>query len=303
VIAAPGPPPSPARVREPSRAPLRIGAVQHRWHPDPEEHAAALLEGVVLAAREGATLVCLPELTLSRYLDGAPPEDLADGPTSAFAARAAGAAGVHVVLSLYERADDAPDAPGGPAGFNTAILVSAARELVSRTRKLHIPRTEGYGEDRFFRPGPAGDESFPVVALNDARVAIPPCYDQWFPEVARVYALGGADVIVYPSAIGSEPAHPGFDSRPMWEQVIVAAGIANGTFMVAVNRVGIEGDMTFYGSSFVSDPYGRVLVQAPRDEPAVLVAELDLDQRRDWLDAFPFFRARRPEAYGALVER
>jgi N-carbamoylputrescine amidase len=89
----------------------------------------------------------------------------------------------------------------------------------------------------------------------------------------------------------------------MWQQVIVGAGIANGTFMVAVNRTGTEGDMTFYGSSFVSDPYGRVLVQAPRDEPAVLVAALDLDQRRDWLEAFPFFRARRPDAYGALTQR
>ena len=93
---------------------------------------------------------------------------------------------------------------------------------------------------------------------------------------------------MYPTAIGSEPDHPGFDTEPLWEQVIRAHGIANGMFMVVPNRIGTEGPITFYGSSFVSDPYGRVLVQAPRDEPAVLVADLDLDQRRDWLALFPF---------------
>ena len=95
-------------------------------------------------------------------------------------------------------------------------------------------------------------------------------------------------MLVYPTAIGSEPDHPDFDTEPLWEQVIRAHGIANGMFMVVPNRIGTEGPITFYGSSFVSDPYGRVLVQAPRDEPAVLVADLDLDQRRDWLALFPF---------------
>ena len=109
-------------------------------------------------------------------------------------------------------------------------------------------------------------------------------------------------MIVYPTAIGSEPDHPEFDTEPLWEQVIRANGIANGTFMVVPNRIGTEGPVTFYGSSFISDPYGRVLVQAPRDEPAVLVADLDLDQRRDWLDLFPFLRTRRPATYGPLVD-
>ena len=104
-------------------------------------------------------------------------------------------------------------------------------------------------------------------------------------------------MLVYPTAIGSEPDHPDFDTEPLWQQVIVANGIANGTFMVAVNRIGDEPPLTFYGSSFISDPYGRILVQAPRDEPAVLVADLDLDQRRDWLELFPFLATRRPDAY------
>jgi N-carbamoylputrescine amidase len=249
------------------------------------------------AAGEGATLVCLQELTLSAYLDGAPPEELPGGPTFAFAARVAAEARVWVIASLYEAAGGGD----GLGGYNTAILVSPAGDLAGRTRKLHIPRTAAYGEDRFFRPGPAGEDAFPVQAVGDARVAFPTCYDQWFPELARAYSLAGADVVVYPTAIGAEPAHPGLDTQPMWERVITAAGIANGTFMVAVNRTGTEGAMRFYGSSFVSDPYGRVLVQAPRDEPAVLVADLDLDQRRDWLELFPFFSARRPDAYAPLT--
>ena len=274
---------------------MRLGLVQERWRSDPGEHEAALRAGVARAAQDGAEVVCLQELTLSRYLDGAPPEDLSSGRTFGFAAAVARAGGVHVVASLYERA--------GERGFNTAIVVGPSGELVSRTRKLHIPSSSGYGEDRFFAPGPAGDDAFPLTPIGDARVATPTCYDQWFPELARAYGLAGADVIVYPSAIGTDVTRPDLDTQPMWQQVIVANGIANGTFMVAVNRIGTEGEMTFYGSSFVSDPYGRVIAQAPRDEPAALVADLDLERRREWLELFPFFRARRPDAYVALTAR
>ena len=308
LIVAAEPPESPARTRPPSRLPFRVGAVQQRWHPDPVEHDAALAAGIELAAREGARLVCLQELTLSRYFAtdpagpaaaGAAPEELPGGPTHRFAARMAAATGVHVHASLYERADR-----GDGLGFNTAIVVSPNGELVARTRKLHIPVTAGYHEDRYFRPGPADTDAdaYPVVGLGDAQLGLPTCWDQWFPEVARAYSLAGADVLVYPTAIGSEPDHPGFDTAPLWQQVIVANGIANGTFMVAVNRCGEEPPLSFYGSSFVSDPYGRVLAQAPRDEPAVLVADLDLDQRRDWLELFPLLETRRPDAYARLTE-
>ena len=108
-------------------------------------------------------------------------------------------------------------------------------------------------------------------------------------------------MLIYPTAIGSEPDHPDFDTQPLWQQVIVGNGIANGTFRVAINRTGVEDPLTFSGSSFISDPYGRVLVQAPRDRPAVLVADLDLDQRRDWLELFPFLTTRRPDAYEPLT--
>ena len=221
-------------------------------------------------------------------------------PTMSFAVRLAAETGVYVHASLYERAD----ADDG-LGYNTAIVVAPDGRLVSRTRKLHIPITAGYYEDRYFRPGPADGEPFPLIDLptgdGSAHLGCPTCWDQWFPELARAYSLEGAEVLIYPTAIGSEPDHPGFDTEPLWQQVIVGNGVANGTFMVAINRIGVEEPLTFYGSSFISDPYGRVLVQAPRDEPAVLVADLDLDQRRDWLELFPFLTTRRPDAYGSLT--
>ena len=323
LIRAPEPPESLARTRPPSRPPFRIGAVQHRWHEDPEEHEAALAEGIRIAAGEGAKLVCLQELTLSRYFAvdpggpeaaGAEPEELPGGRTFAFAARMAKETGAHVHASLYERADG-----DDGLGFNTAIVVSPQGDLVARTRKLHIPVTAGYHEDRYFRPGPGDSEAFPLVRLElhqisgpaeqkfDAvregvQLGLPTCWDQWFPEVARAYSLEGADVLVYPTAIGSEPDHPEFDTQPLWQHVIVGNGIANGVFMVAVNRIGSEPPLTFYGSSFISDPYGRILAQAPRDQPAVLVADLDLDQRRDWLELFPFLTTRRPDTYARLAE-
>jgi len=253
-------------------------------------HRDALAEGVRLAATDGAQLVCLQELTLSPYfaITETPSvpvvaEPLPGGPTHEFAAELARSFSIPVHASLYEAA------PDGGLGFNTAIVVAPDGSLLARTRKLHIPVTAGYYEDRYFRPG---DTGHPVVELAGGRFGFPTCWDQWFPEVARAYSRAGAAVLVYPTAIGSEPDHPGFDTQPLWEHVIRGNGITNGTFMVAVNRIGTETagttSITFYGSSFISDPYGRVLVQAPRNEPAVLVADLDLDQRTDWLDLFPF---------------
>jgi N-carbamoylputrescine amidase len=295
-----------SRSTESDRPPLRVGLVQHRWREDPDELAKILRDGIDRAAAEGATAVFLPEITLLRYPADRPggpdaaalTEDLETGPTFTLAAEAATAHGIFVHASLYERA---PAADG--LGFNTAILVGPDGSLVGRTRKLHIPISAGYYEDTYFRPGP-GTEPYPVYAPDGlgARLGMPTCWDEWFPEVARSYALAGAEIVVYPTAIGSEPVFPDLDTQPLWQQVIVANGISSGLFMIVPNRTGDEGALTFYGSSFISDPYGRVLVQAPRDEEAVLVADLDLDQRRDWLELFPFLLTRRPDTYSALSE-
>lgn len=297
---------SPARVSAPLRTPVRVGLVQHRWLADPDQLRDQLLEGVRLAVAQGARAVFLPELTLSRYPadvragtnPGDRAEDLLTGPTFCFAAHAATENGVLVHASLYERADAADG-----LGYNTAILVSPSGELVGRTRKLHIPVTAGYYEDTYFRPGPA-ENAYPVyrpAELDGAAVGMPTCWDEWFPEVSRMYSLAGAEILIYPTAIGSEPAFPSFDTQPLWQHVIVGNGITAGTFMVVPNRFGDEGTVNFYGSSFISDPYGRILAQAPRDAPAVLVADLDLEQRKDWLDLFPFNTTRRPDTYARLA--
>lgn len=292
---------------------MRIALVQHAWSADVAELTAWLDDAIDAAAESGASIVFLPELTLSRYPADTLPrgvaselaEDLGTGPTFAFATRAAKRTGIFVHASLYRTAE-----AGDGLGLNTAIVVDPAGTLVATTDKLHIPVTAGYYENKYFRPGHAVDPH-PVYAfdgLGNARLGIPTCWDEWFPEVARAYSLAGANVVVYPTAIGSEPDHPEFDTQPLWQKVIVGNGIANGLFMVVPNRTGTEKRAdgtpgnTFYGSSFVSDPYGRVLVQAPRDEPCVLVADLELAQRGDWLDLFPFLATRRPDTYGSLTE-
>lgn len=287
--------------------------MQHAWTADAVALAAWLSDAIATAAEQGAKVVFLPEVTLSRYPADTLPtgdasaaaEDLETGPTLALARAAAVAHEIFMHASLYRRAD-----AGDGLGLNTAILVAPSGDVVGATNKLHIPVTAGYYEDKYFRAGPP-DSPYPVYApdgLPGARIGMPTCWDEWFPEVARAYSLAGANIVAYPTAIGSEPDHPDFDTQPLWQQVIVGNGIANGLFMVVPNRTGAEikpdgtPGNTFYGSSFVSDPYGRVLVQAPRDEPCVLIADLDLAQREDWLDLFPFLRTRRPDTYGTLTE-
>lgn len=304
--------PQPSPLHEDTGVPrrtVRVALVQARWLEDSAAHESRLADGIATAAANGATAVFLQELTLSRYPGDTPAgdvpkehaESLEDGPTITFAREQARRHGVFVHASLYERpAED--DRPEDPRGYNTAVLVGPDGTLVGRTRKTHIPISAGYYEDTYFRPG-NDDDAFPVYepAGLGARVGLPTCWDEWFPEVARSYGIAGSDVLAYPTAIGSEPTFPDFDTAGIWRQVIVANGITAGQFMVVPNRWGNEGDITFYGSSFISDPFGRVLVEAPRDADTVLVADLDLDARVEWLRLFPFYLTRRPDLYGGLV--
>jgi N-carbamoylputrescine amidase len=295
------PPSSPMREKPAERPLLRVGAVQTQWYEDANRHEQNLVTGIHTAAKLGAKVICLQELTLSSYFAvtndayqkaQAFAETIPDGRTTQFAKRMAAETGAHIHASLYEKN------PSGGLGFNTAICVAPTGELVGRTRKVHIPRFPGYYEDIYFAEG---DTGFPVAEVAGTKFGFPTCWDQWNPELARIYSLQGAEILVYPTAIGAEPNFAGFDSQPLWEQMITANGLANATFMIAVNRIGKENTLDFYGSSFISDPYGRILVKAPRDEEAVLVADLDLDQRRDWL-SFGLFQTRRPELYGRLTQ-
>ena len=296
----------PANDRTPQ--PVTVGLVQSRWYEDAALHRKKLADGVATAANAGASVVFLPELTLSRYPADSRPEGRADitaeplegGPTHAFASELAKENDVLVHASLFEYtgADDG-------RGLNTAIVVNTHGEICATTRKLHIPVTAGYHEDLYFAEG-SDPSPYPIHRLpidsGELAVGLPTCWDEWFPEVARSYGLGGADLLCYPTAIGSEPDYPTFDTAPLLRQVITGHAIANGLFIVVPNRFGNEGLLSFYGSSFVVDPFGRVLAEAPRDREAVLVVDIDISQRRDWLTLFPFYATRRPDTYQSLAE-
>lgn len=300
-------PASLSRTRAPERAVVRVAAVQFRWRDNPTEHQQVIADAIRQAHQNGAQVVFLPELTLSRYPADVCPtsvptetaEDLATGPTVALVSKLAKELGIFVHASVFE----AKGFEDG-RGLNTAIIVGPDGNLVGATPKLHIPVTEGYFEDQYFQQGP-NNNPYPVYQLDipgAPRLGLPTCWDEWFPEVARAYGLNGADILCYPTAIGSEPDHPEFDTEPLWRQVIVSHAIANGLFIVVPNRYGNEGRIDFYGSSFIVDPYGRILAQAARDQDELLIADLDLDQRRDWLELFPFFGTRRPDTYSVLTE-
>jgi len=283
---------SPARVLPAERAPFRIAAIQEPWHGSVEKQKQEISAAVQAASEFSPDLIILTELSLYPYACTRPdaqadfvPEKL-DGMSVSFAAELARSSGAHVLISLYEDAGD--------KNYNSAVTVAPDGQIVLKTRKTHIPVTAGYYEDKYFAQG---DSSPAVMKIKDALVGSPTCWDQWFPELAREYGLINTDLLCYPTAIGSEPDHPDFDTEPLWRQMMLAHGIANGLFVAAVNRTGQEDGIDFYGSSFISDPYGRILARAGNSDSAVLVADLDLDQKRDWLTLFPFFKTRRPSVY------
>ena len=284
-----------------------MAAVQIGHNVDSAAHIATVIEAIETAVDAGAQIIFLPELTLSRYPADTLPsgvpnqnaEQLESGPTFSLISQQAKKYSVVIHASLYQEAGLTDG-----RGLNTAIVVGTNGELLGSTPKLHIPVTEGYFEDKYFAPGP-DNNPYPVFEMDlngRPKLGLPTCWDEWFPEVARAYALAGADILCYPTAIGSEPDHPDFDTEPLWRQVIIGHAIANGLFIVVPNRWGNEGLLDFYGSSFIVDPYGRILAQAGRSGNEVLVVELDLDQRRDWLELFPFFATRRPDTYGSLSD-
>lgn len=296
------PVPSPARAKDSLRGTIRVAAIQDRWHGTVTKQIEQLTEAASIAHDAGAQLIAFSELTLYPYLcydpkgpKGSPyqPETLEAGPTATFAKSIAMTLEMYVVASLYERAE------GSNLGFNTAIVISPTGELILSQRKTHLPITSGYSEDKWFLP--ADSKVAGTVDLLGARLGVPTCWDQWFPELARLYGLQDTDILIYPTAIGSEPNFPLFDTASIWRSTMVGHAISNGLFVIAANRIGVEGPNTFYGTSFIADPYGRILVDARRDERSVLVADLDLDAKRDWLELFPFFETRKPQFYSPII--
>jgi len=288
---------------------LRVGLVQMACGDDPRQNLERALAGIERAAADGAGLVCLQELFRSRYFCQSEDNErfeLAEpvpGPTTEALAKRAAARGVAVVGSVFEKRTEG-------IYHNTAVVLDESGRIAGVYRKMHIPDDPLYYEKFYFTPG---DTGFAAFAAAGARVGPLVCWDQWFPEAARLTALAGAQVLVYPTAIGwqhDESDDVDAAQHEAWETVQRAHAISNGVFVVAVNRVGHEptpGDagtgIRFWGQSFVADPFGRVLARASADAEEVLVVDCDLAlverTRRDW----PFLRDRRIDAYGDLTKR
>jgi len=283
-----------------------IGLVQMRMGSDPTANLDRAVSRIREAARRGARVVCLPELFRTPYFcqrEDAALFDLAEpipGPTSDALAKVARELGVVVVASLFERR-------AAGVYHNTAVVLDADGTERGRYRKMHIPDDPLYYEKFYFTPGDLGFRAFDTSV---GKLGTLVCWDQWYPEAARLTALAGADVLFYPTAIGWHPrekAEYGAAQVNAWQVMQRAHAIANGVYVAAVNRVGHEGSsdggIEFWGTSFVSDPFGVVIAEAPRDDEAVLVVECDRthleDVRRNW----PFLRDRRIDAYAPISKR
>jgi N-carbamoylputrescine amidase len=279
-----------------------LGLIQTRHVASKQANLDKALARIAEAAASGAHVVCLPELFAGLYpcqsedhrrFDEAEP---IPGPTSDALARSAREHGVVVVGSLFERRD---------AGLyhNTAVVFDADGRLAGKYRKMHIPDDPFYYEKFYFAPGDLGFRSFPT---RFGRIGACVCWDQWFPEAARLTALRGARVIFYPTAIGwlaDEKDTFGASQHAAWETMMRSHAIANGVFVAAVNRMGLEGHIEFWGASFVADPYGNVMVRAGHDVEATLLVECDFDQIDAVRTHWPFLRDRRVDAYGDLTKR
>ncbi|HEX5064918.1 MAG TPA: carbon-nitrogen hydrolase [Myxococcota bacterium] len=281
---------------------LRIALVQMQVSEDPDANLEKAVARVDEAARAGAQVVCLPELFRSRYFCQAEEparfalaESIPGASTDALA-KVASARQVTVIASLFERRAEG-------LYHNTAVAIGENGRILGSYRKMHIPDDPLYYEKFYFTPGDLG---FPVFSSRHAQLGTLVCWDQWFPEAARLAALGGAQVLFYPTAIGwqfDETAEVDRAQHDAWETVQRGHAIANGVFVAAVNRVGREDGIRFWGQSFVADPFGVVLARASSDREEILQVECDLarieEVRRHW----PFLRDRRIDAYGDIAKR
>ncbi|MBI1369074.1 MAG: acyltransferase [Planctomycetes bacterium] len=281
---------------------LRIALLQHASSQD----KATNIETVRAMAREakeaGASLVITQELFAGPYFCQVEDESLfalaepIPGPTSQKLCDTAKELNIHLSASLFERR-----APG--VYHNTSIMISPDGAIIDRYRKMHIPDDPRFYEKYYFTPGDLG---FRAQKLPQVTTGMLVCWDQWYPEAARLTALRGAELLLYPTAIGwyhGETDEDRAAQRQAWITMQRSHAIANGVFVAACNRIGIENDLRFWGTSFVADPSGTIIAEAPENEPAVLLADLDLariePQRRGW----PFLRDRRIDAYDQLTRR
>jgi N-carbamoylputrescine amidase len=286
--------------------PFTLALVQMHCDPDPEANLAKALTRIREAADRGAQIVCLPELFRGPYFcqrEDPALFDLAEpipGPSTERLAAAARATGTVVVASLFERRT---------AGVyhNTAAVLDADGTLLGVYRKMHIPDDPLYYEKYYFTPG---DTGFRTFATRHGNVGVLVCWDQWYPEGARLTALRGAEVLFYPTAIGWHPrekAEFGVTQHQAWELIQRSHAVANGVYVASVNRVGHEGPadggLEFWGGSFVSDPFGVLLHKASHHEEELVIVECDPRKQEEIRRNWPFLRDRRIDAYGDLTKR
>jgi N-carbamoylputrescine amidase len=292
----------------------KVGLIQMRCTPQPEENLARAKDMIRDAAKKGANIVCLPELFLTQYFcqrEDAGLFDLAEsipGPTTNALTPLARELNVVLIASLFEKR-----ARG--LYHNTAAMLDSDGSLKGIYRKMHIPDDPLYYEKFYFTPGDLGFKAFDTQV---GRIGTLVCWDQWYPEGARLTALQGAEILFYPTAIGWHPAEKqqyGVAQHDAWRTIQRAHAIANGVFVCVVNRVGHEDGnvrgnkakeglgLEFWGGSFVADPFGRILVEGSHDKEEVIVAQIDLNQLEDTRRNWPFLRDRRIESYGAIGHR
>ncbi|MBI3315661.1 MAG: carbon-nitrogen hydrolase [Candidatus Omnitrophica bacterium] len=282
-----------------SRSQVRIALIQMACGVDPSENLKKALSRIKTAAARGARIVSLQELFKTRYFCQTKAQKnfgLAEkipGPSTETLSKAARASRVVIVAPLFEKT---------PTGVyhNSAVVIDADGKVLGKYRKMHIPYDPWFYEKFYFAPGDLG---FRVFKTRYARIAVFICWDQWFPEPARLAALKGAQIIFYPTAIGWKPENPREIKlyHEAWETVQRGHAIANGVFVAVANRVGLEGKLKFFGSSFVADPFGSVLCRASSSREEILIQDCDLGlierTRREW----PLFRDRRVDAYGGIA--
>lgn len=281
---------------------LRVGLVQMKCVEDPVKNLKRALEGIREAAAKKAQMVCLPELFGSLYfpqIENAKFFSLAEpipGRSTQVLSEAARKHGVVLIASLFEKRT---------AGIyhNTTVLLNPDGKLLGKYRKMHIPDDPGFYEKFYFTPGDLGFQSF-TTRYGQAGALI--CWDQWFPEAARLTALSGAQILFYPTAIGwldEEVPAAREAQRSAWQLMQRSHAVANGVFVAAVNRVGTEGKIQFWGSSFVASPFGEIIAQADTKKEQVLMADCPLDQIAKTRQSWPFLRDRRIDAYQGLSSR
>jgi N-carbamoylputrescine amidase len=282
---------------------VRVGLIQLTAEDTPAANVRKTLPRIEEAAAKGAKIIGLQEMFTTKYfcVNQDPKNfDLAEpietGPSVTELAKAAKRLGVVIVAPLFE-------ARGSEVYHNTAAVIDADGTVLGKYRKMHIPQDPGFEEKFYFTPGDLGFRTW-KTAHGDIGVLI--CWDQWYPEAARLTALGGAQILFYPTAIGwlpEEKAALGHAQHNAWETVQRGHGVANGCYVAATNRVGTEGRTQFWGQSFVSDPYGEIVARASVEKEEVLLADCDLVKQREFRRIWPFFRDRRIDAYGDLTRR